>query len=198
MNLYNTLMETTLYILAAAAALAASGYFIFRRRGLRDASPVDGTAFARFGRHIRLRDLLRLAIMIEEKGRALYLTLEQKALNPDTKELCAWLAVQEDEHRKFVQDFLDKWTVLPPHLTQWPDFLAKVKQEGFFSDAPGEFSSEDEIAAYALAQEAKSAEFYALFEHAFPEAWKQVSMRRLVEEERSHEARLRKAYPHLK
>jgi rubrerythrin len=191
-------MGNLTYLLIAVAVLVAAFMFFRRRRRLTDAAPAEGTAFARFGPNIRLRDLFRLAIMIEEKGMALYLDMEKKALDPETKKLCAWLADEEADHRRFVQGYLDKWRPLPPHLTEWPAFMAKVKQEGFFSDPPAEFVSEDEMAAYAISQEAKSSEFYALFEHAFPGAWKQAKMHKLVEEERSHEARLRAAYPHIK
>jgi len=193
-------MENSFYISAAAAALAGAGlfYFFFRRGTGASQTPATGSAFAKYGPEVRLRDVFRLAVMIEEKGEALYLKLAVKALRPETRKLCQWLADQEAAHRQFVQEQLGKWRALPPHLTQWPAFLEKVRQEGFFEAPPEADAPEEQLAAYAIREEIKSAEFYALFEQSFPAAWKRLSMRRLVDEERAHEAALREAYPHIK
>lgn len=185
-----------LYIIAALAA-GLTVYFLVVRSRLRDASPAKGSAFEKFGVNVRLRDLFRLAILIEEKGKAVYLALEAKTGKPEVKKLCAWLADQEEEHRQFMKNYLDRWRQLPTHLTDWPKFIEKVREEGFFADPPGEGAGEDELAAYAIRQEIKSAEFYALFENAFPEAWRKARLMRLVQEERSHELKIRGAYPHL-
>ena len=198
--LYNMPMDTPFYVSAAAAVLAAAGlFYFFSRRGTgASQTPAPGSAFAKYGPEIRLRDVFRLAVMIEEKGEALYLKLAVKAARPETRKLCQWLADQEVAHRKFVQDQLNKWRDLPPHLTQWPAFLEKVKQEGFFESPPDADAAEDQLAAYAIREEIKSAEFYSLFEKSFPAAWKRLRMRRLADEERAHEAALRQAYPHIK
>lgn len=193
-------MENTIYISAAAAlglAIALAVFFL-RRNGAADAAPAKGSAFGDYGEHIKLRDLFRLASLIEEQGEALYAKMELKAARPETKKLCAWLAEQEGIHRGIIQDQISKWRPLPPHLTEWPAFMERVKKAGFFADPPAENAAEDELAAFAIRQEIKTAEFYALFEQAFPQAWKRVHMRRLVEEEHIHEARLREAYPHIR
>ncbi len=192
-------MDLPFYLSAAAAALGAAGlFYFFARRGAgASQTPAPGSAFAKYGPEIRLRDVFRLAVMIEEKGEALYLKLAVKASRPETRKLCQWLADQEVAHRQFVQEQLGKWRALPPHLTQWPAFLEKVRQEGFFESPPGADAAEEQLAAYALREEIKSAEFYALFEQSFPAAWKRLRLRRLVDEERAHEAALREAYPRL-
>lgn len=190
-------MENTNLLTILAAALAGGILlFTFLRRGNAGAeAPAPGSPLNKFGLNIRLRDLFRLAVLIEEKGKEFYLKLAAKAADPETKKLCEWLAEQEELHRQFAQDHLNKWRVLGTHLTEWPAFLAKVRQEGFFTDPPPDSASEKELAAYAIRQEHKSAEFYQLFEQSFPEAWKRSRLDRLVQEERSHEAKLRAAYP---
>ena len=112
--------------------------------------------------------------------------------------LCAGLAEEEAAHRQIFLDLQSRWNPLEANPLTWPAFLKRVEKEGFFGKPPGESASEDEMAAYAIRQEAKSAEFYQLFEPVFPEAWKRVRLNKLVREERAHEARLRAAYPHLK
>jgi rubrerythrin len=193
-------MENNFYLFSAAGALAAAGlFYFFSRRGMgASAAPEPESAFAKYGPEIRLRDVFRLAVMIEEKGEALYTTMAAKASRPETRKLCEWLAEQEVSHRQFVQDNLNKWRALPPHLTQWPAFLEKVRQDGFFEPPPDAGDSEDQFAAFAIREEIKSAEFYSLFERSFPQAWKRLRMRRLVDEERKHEAALREAFPHIR
>jgi len=147
---------------------------------------------------VRLRDLFRVAVLIEENGKDFYLKMEARAGRPETKKLCAWLAAEEDRHRLFAQAHLDRWQPLGTHLTDWPILLERVKQEGFFAAPPSAGAAETEMAAFAIKQEIKSAEFYRLFEQAFPEAWKRSRLDRLVQEELAHEARLRAVYPELK
>lgn len=196
--LYNIpIMNEQLYLYASGAASAGLIlYFILagRRPGLR-ARPLRGSAMTRFGENIRLRDLFRLAVLLEEEGLAFYLKMAEKASVPAVKELCLELAGEEVKHRDLLQGQLDSWSPLAVHPARWSAFLEKVKKEGFFGNPPGEGASEKEMAAYAISQEIKSAEFYGLFEQAFPDAWKRVEIHRLVVQERAHEARLRAAYP---
>ncbi len=190
-------MNEHLYLYAAAAAGAGLIlYFVLAaRRSWLHATPRRGSAMTRFGENIRLRDLFRLAVLLEEEGLAFYLKMAERASVPAAKELCLELAGEEVKHRDLLQGQLDSWRPLAVHAAHWPAFLEKVRQEGFFSDPPGGGASEKELAAYAIRQEIKSAEFYGLFEQAFPEAWKRVEIHSLVVQERSHEARLRAAYP---
>jgi len=183
------------------AAAVAAAFLIYAARVLRSAwlqaRPSRGSRFAKFGEDIRLRDLFRLAVLVEEEGNAFYLRLADKVREPETKKLCLALAAEETGHRQLIQDQLDRWAPLGPHLVEWPVFLEKVKQEGLFGNPPGENAPEEEMAAFAIRQEIKTAEFYQLFETAFPEAWKRAHLHHLVLEERKHEARLRAAYPHV-
>lgn len=189
-------MPEPLFIYAAAALAAVLPvYFFLRRRGRLSAPPAAGSRFREFGEYIRLRDLYRLAVMMEEEGRIFYIKIIGKVHDEKTKELCARLAAEETVHKQLFLSMLEHWNQLNVNPVTWPTFLEKVKQEGFFGDAPGENATEEQLAAYAISQEIKSAEFYQLFEQAFPEAWKRERLHNLVLEERSHESRLRAAYP---
>lgn len=190
-------MQDQLFSYSAAALGALLLGYLLKSvyRAWRYTRPRRGSAVTRFGEGIRLRDLYRAAVLIEEEGNAFYLRMAAKAAVPETKDLCLALAGEEMKHRAFAQEQLDAWRPLAPHAVHWPAFVEKLKAEGFFSAAPGDGASERELAAYAIRQEVKSAEFYGLFEKAFPEAWKKARIHTLVEEELRHEARLRSAYP---
>lgn len=186
----------TIYLLAAIA-LTLLAYF-FLRRGRQEAAPAEGSRFSDFGGHIHLRDFFRLAVTMEEEGRLFYLKMVIRVRDPKTKELCASLAGDEARHKELFQDMLGHWNPLNANPLTWPAFLEKVKLEGFFESAPGENATEDQLAAYAIRQEIKTAEFYQMSEAAFPLAWKRERLHKLVVEERGHEAKLRAAYPHIK
>jgi len=191
-------MNGHLLIYVAVVIAAALLVNIFRSRGdWLEASPAEGNLLKEFGKNIRLRDLFRLAAIMEEDGRDFYLKMAEKALDKKTRELCQRLAGEETEHMQLFLNRLSHWKPLAASIITWPSFLKKVKQEGFLEDAPDENSSEDQMAEYAIQQEIKAARFYQMFETAFPEAWKRVHIQQLVLQERSHEAELRAAYPHL-
>lgn len=185
-----------LYMLAAAAGLLSGLYFYLRSRRLA-ASPAEGSAFKKYGESIRLRDIFRLAALIEQEGRTLYLNMAAKAAKPETRKLCEALAEEEAAHLRIIQAQLGGWRPLAPNLLLWPAFLEQVKQDNLFGGAPGPEVSEEELAAFAIRQESKTAEFYKAFEQAFPDAWKRAQLHKLVQEERGHEARLRAAYPRI-
>lgn len=195
--MYNFPMNEHLTIYVPAAIAVGLIAYIFLRRGWLEAPPAKSSRFQEFGENIRLRDLFRVAVMMEEAGRDFYLKLAEKTSDVKTKELCFILAEEEARHWLLLLNRLGRWHTLEVNHLTWPAFLERVKREGFFENAPDDGASEDQLAAYAIKQEAKSAEFYQLFEPAFPEAWKRVRLHNLVLEERSHEARLRAAYPHL-
>ena len=185
-----------LYALAAAAGLLAFLYFHLRSKRLA-ARPSEGSAFRKYGEDIRLRDIFRLAALIEQEGRTLYLNMAAKAAKPETRKLCEELAEEETAHLRLIQAQLGSWRPLAPNFLLWPAFLEKVKQDNLFGGAPGPEAAEDTMAAFAIRQEFKTAEFYRSFEEAFPEAWKRAQLHELVLEELGHETQLRAAYPHL-
>ncbi|MDD5208761.1 MAG: ferritin family protein [Elusimicrobiales bacterium] len=186
----------TLY-LPAAIAVGLLAYLFLRRRWL-GTSPAEGSRFKEFGENIHLRDLFRLAVLMEEDGRAFYLKMAEKAADKNTKTLCSKLAEEESAHRQLFLDMLGHWNPLNVNPLTWPAFLEKVRKEGFYGDYLDENASEEQMAVYAMRQEVIAANFYQLFEEAFPEAWKRARLHKLVTEERAHEAKLRAAYPHIK
>lgn len=185
-----------IYALAAAAGLLGYLFLSLRSRRLSD-RPAEGSALKKYGEDIRLRDLFRLAVLIEEEGLALYLNMAAKASKEETRKLCEDLAAEETVHLHMAQTQLGAWRSLPPNNQLWPAFLEKVRQEKLFGGAPGPQASEAEMAAFAIQQEKRTAEFYKLFEQSFPDAWKRAQMHKLMMEELGHEARLRGAYPDI-
>jgi rubrerythrin len=181
------------FVVLAAALVAYR--FLYRPVSL-DGRPVPGSALARYG-DIHLRDLYRLAVLLEEEGIALYLKLAELAQDPAARELCAQLAKEEGRHRRAFEAKLKDWRQLPPNRITWPEFLEKVKLEGLFANPPGHGAAETEVAAFAIGQERRTVQFYRMFESSFPEAWRRDMLRELVEEEMSHEARLRRTYPEI-
>ena len=189
--------EHNLIYAAAGIAVLLLAY-IFIRRGWLGAAPAEGSRFAELGEKVRLRDLFRLAVMVEEKGRDYYLKMAGKSVRPETKALCAGLAEDEALHREQLLEKLGKWRPLEVNPLTWPVFVEKAKEQGFFDSDPGEDASEDQMAEFAIRQEVKSAEFYQLFEAAFPIAWERARLHKIVTDERTHEAKLRAAYPHIR
>ena len=196
--MYNSRMSEHLTIYLSVAVAVGLLAYVLLRRGRLAAAAAKGSRLKEFGENIRLRDVFRLAVMMEEEGRIFYLRMVVRVRDPGTKELCASLAGDEAGHKQLFQEMLGHWNPLDLNPLTWPAFLARVKQEGFFESAPGENASEDQLAAYAIRQEIKSAEFYQMFEAAFPLDWKRERLHKLVVEEQGHAAKLRAAYPHLK
>jgi len=186
-------------LLSAAVILAAglAAYHFLRGPDELEESPRPGSDFEKFGVEIRLRDLFRLAVLLEEEGMALYLKLADMAMSPDTRKLCAKLAEDEVEHKQLFLDRLGRWRSLHPNRVTWPLFLEKVKAEGLYDNPPGGTATEKEMAAFAILQERRTVEFYRMFENSFPDAWRREKLKDLVEQERSHEQKLREAYPDI-
>ena len=195
--MYNLRMNEHLTLYIPALAVVGLLAYLFLSRGWLKARAAKGSRLREFGENIRLRDLFRLAVMMEEEGRTFYLRMVVRVRDPKTKELCASLAGDEARHKQIFEDMLGRWNPLNVNPLTWPAFLERVRQEGFFASPPGENATEDQLAAYAIRQEIKSAEFYRMFEPAFPIDWKRERLHRLVTEEEGHEAKLRAAYPHL-
>ena len=185
--------------LSAAVVLAAALiiYRLTRGQDAMEAKPAPGSDFARFGGEVRLRDLYRLAVMLEEEGIALYLKLAQLAEDDATRKLCMRLADDEEEHRQLFRERLERWRSLHPNRVTWPAFLEQVKLEGLFDNPPGPKAEEKAMAAFAIRQERRTVEFYRMFEQAFPDAWRRDKLRDLVDQEMSHEQKLREAYPDI-
>ncbi len=187
---------TFLYIVAAVAAAGAALYLAFSRRWLQ-AGPEKGTIFDRLEGPVRLRDIFRLAVTIEDDGIIFYRSMAERAEDPAVKSLCSRLAEEETAHKALFEAQLGQWQPLPPHKLLFPALMKQARKKGIFIHPPGQEATESEMAAYAIGQEIKTVKFYQAFEKAFPQAWKRAHMHDLVLEEMTHEYVLRTAYPQL-
>jgi len=183
-------------ILLAAAVLTITLVIFLRARRL-DPRPRKGTILDRLEGTVRLRDIYRLAVSMEEDGAAFYRRLAERAADPEAKKLCSRLADEEDVHRDIFKRQLDEWRVLPVHHTLWPALLEEVRQKGIFCCPPAADASEEEMTAYAIRQEVATMEFYRSFETAFPQAWKRARLHDLVVEEDRHARELRALHARL-
>lgn len=191
------MLEKILLALSLTIILAWSALSL-RRHFRLTAAPARGALPDSFGPEVRLRDIYRLAVTLEEEARDFYLRMARLVKNPETKKLCYMLAQEETGHAKVLNSSMAAWRPLPPNVKTWPELLEKVKRSGLFENPPGEGASEEELAGFAIRQEIKSAELYSTFEKAFPDAWKAGKLRKLIAEERRHEALLRAEYPAVK
>lgn len=191
-------MLEPLLISLSIAIIGAWTVISARRTRFLKSRPASGVLPEGFGTDLRLRDIYRLAVILEEDARDLYLRMAKLVKKPEAKRLCYMLAQEETIHLKKVSSRLGAWRTLAPNMRTWPELLARVKKEGFYEDTPGLDATEEELASFAIRQEIKTAAFYALFEKAFPEAWKRDQLHKLVEDERRHEAMLRAEHPHAK
>jgi len=186
------------YTVTALAAAGAAVYFFMTSRGRTlNSRPRSGTILDSLEGVIRLRDVFRLASTIEEEGIVFYRGLAEKANDPAVKALCVRLAEDEAKHKALLEDQLGEWRQLPANKLISSALLEQARQKGIFTHPPGPEAAEKEIAAYALLQEIKTAEFYQAFENAFPQAWKRAHMHLLVLEEKKHEQDLRTVFRHL-
>ncbi|HBA60534.1 MAG TPA: hypothetical protein DCZ92_06905 [Elusimicrobia bacterium] len=193
--------DNIIYFLTAAIIALFAAHFIAQYVRSRSADewspPKKGSRMALLGINARLRDFYRLAVLIEEGGREVYLELARMAKTPETRALCSGLAESEAAHKQLFQDYIERWDTLPPNKAEWPVLLEQMKKAGIFEDRPARGAREDELAWWAIRQEIKTADFYLLFEHSFPDSWRKLRMHELVQEEREHERKIRSAYPHL-
>lgn len=189
-------LHPLLYAVAAAAAvwLLFSALRLLRLM----AGPRKGSVLDRMEGTVRLRDLFRLAVEIEDEGVAFYRGLAERARNEAVRKFCERLAAEEYAHGELFRRQLGGWRRLPSNKLLLRTLLEQAVRQGIFSRAPGPDASEEEMIAYAVEQEKKTAEFYRAFEKAFPETWKRAHMRELVEEEERHARDLLTSYPAFK
>jgi rubrerythrin len=186
---FDEIVTYTLGIFFGGAVLSL--FFNYKSRWLR-ASPKKGTFLhnPKGKNNIHLRHLLRVAISIEEEGENFYDNLAENAENPDVRNLCRKLAVDEVRHRQYFQKTLNRWLSIPADMRSLDLLKKKLRKKGIFSDPPPLDVSEEGMIKYAIEQENKTADFYLSFENSFPDAWKKMHVERLVEEEKEHAKKL--------
>lgn len=135
---------------------------------------------------IRLRHLLHIGILVEERGKDFYEGLAQRAADSKVKELCRRLTREEIEHRQLIAKMLYRWLPVSIDRKTLDFFEKELEASGIFKDPPPADSTIEALLAYALDQERKMVDFYASFESAFPAEWKRMHVKRLADEEIKH------------
>jgi rubrerythrin len=186
---FDEIVTYTLGIFFGGAVLSL--FFNFKSRWLKT-PPEKGTFLhnPKGKNNIHLRHLLRIAISIEEQGENFYDNLAEKTENPDVRNLCRKLAVDEVRHRQYFEKTLNRWLPIPADLRSLELLKQKLKKKGIFSDPPPLDVSEEDMIKYAIEQENKTFDFYLSFESVFPDAWKRMHVQRLAEEEKGHAKKL--------
>jgi rubrerythrin len=162
-------------------------FFNFKSRWLK-ALPKKGVIFhnLKVKKNIHLRHLLRVGILLEQRGEDFYDKLTEKATNLNVRSLCRKLAIDEVRHKHFIEKILYRWLPIPIDIHSLALFERELKKKGIFLDSPSPDASVEDLIKYAIEQEKKMADFFLSFENAFPEAWKRMDIEKLVSEERGH------------
>lgn|GEM_PF-1259962 len=134
----------------------------------------------------RLRNILQLGILLEERGEEFYGDCAEKAQDAGVRELFRKLADDEVEHRKLIEDQLARWEPLPVRKKT----LERLDPGGtvlrLFSSPPSPGAGKREIIDFALNVERQMVSFYEDFRSEFPERWKMAKLEGMVEEEKGH------------
>ncbi|MGE5279478.1 MAG: ferritin-like domain-containing protein [Deltaproteobacteria bacterium] len=139
---------------------------------------------------VHLRHLLQAGAMWEEQGRDFYLKIAYRAVDPDVREMCSFLAGQETAHQQYLEGILARWMVFDPSDRIRQLLKERAGDWGIFRNAPSEEGDTSAWARYALDQERRMGDFYASLEKEFPEQWKRLQIRIIVDQERAHYDRL--------
>ncbi|HEX9780641.1 MAG TPA: ferritin family protein [bacterium] len=139
---------------------------------------------------IRLRDVLQMGALMEDRGRAFYAQLASRASSPDIRSLCEELARREAQHQALIERTLGRWLTVPMGKSTLALLDQEMRVRGIFQTAPPANAPVDAMLRYAIEQERVMEHFYRDFEQDFPDAWKRMHLQELVMEERSHASRL--------
>jgi rubrerythrin len=144
------------------------------------------------------QEILRIAIKVEENGKKLYDSLENKAKDKKIKELWKFLSGQEELHRKVFQDILDKvgdYIVDEFNPGEYANYIRAIASEYIFTpqiiaDKTKEgFKSDIEAINFGIQIEKESIITYsALRGYILTE--KQPILDKVIEEEKNHLVKL--------
>lgn len=139
---------------------------------------------------VHLRHLIQVGISMEEKGKAFYDSLAEKAVKQGVKDLCSGLAQAELGHKQFLEDMVSRWLPLPINNERSAFIERELKARGIFLAPPSPDSTEKEFLKYAIGMENKMMDFYLFFEEKFQETWKKMNVDKVANEERRHAEQL--------
>ena len=92
-------------------------------------------------KHVHLRHLLKMGILMEERGHDFYNRLAGKSNNPDTKRLCSRLAEDELRHKQLIENILSRWLSIPIDDKRLGLLEDEMKKKGIFLNPPPPDSS---------------------------------------------------------
>lgn len=139
-------------------------------------------------------EVLKIAIQVEEHGKAFYTEMSEKSTDHKVKGLLATLAGQEVAHAQFFQNILDEqnffaydasveneydsyFDAIANEFIFSPDVLAKRKAKGFNSDV--------EVLDFAIGMEKNAVLTYSAMKDYVIEGKKNI-LEKIVAEEQSH------------
>lgn len=140
------------------------------------------------------REIIKIAINIEENGKKLYQALEGKAKDKKLKLICKYLKEQEEVHRQIFQEMLDnigEYIVHEFSPGEYEAYLRAIATEYIFTQEIIEgkvkkgFGSDMEAVEFGIFVEKESILTYsALREYILP--GKQAVLDKVIDEERKH------------
>jgi len=139
-------------------------------------------------------EILEIAIGIEENGRRAYESFEEKAKDPKTKEMWAYLRAQEAEHKKTFQDMLDErrnCEVQEFVPGEYEGYLQAIASDYIFTSKIIEekikkgFSSELEAIDFGIQMEKDSILAYSAFAEVLNNK-EQAVLSKVITQEREH------------
>lgn len=148
--------------------------------------------------HLTLAELIRIAVLMEERGASYYSSLREKVSDPKIKEVLHRLAEDEKLHaRQFIRILGGSSDLAAaPISTATRDYLEALSGKGFFKDPSKReeaFVPQDRNQALALGIEAEkdSILFYHELYQELPPGEVRDAVSKLLREEKMHLVELR-------
>ncbi|UCG35743.1 MAG: ferritin family protein [Candidatus Omnitrophota bacterium] len=140
------------------------------------------------------QEIVKIAIKIEEKGKKLYGSFEEKATDPKLKEMWCYLKDQEEEHRKTFARMLEHisdYIVYEFSPGEYDAYLAGIASEQVFTPELIEektkqgFSSDIEAVDFGIRIEKDSIFIYMAL-RPYVAVDKQEALDKIIQEEKQH------------
>ncbi len=145
---------------------------IFLLKNQRDLNSKIRLPFDKNSKKVKLRDLLHIAVKIEETGMLFYRALKNKVTDQKLINLFDILSQDEKKHSIKLQKQLRKWMPYPIGEKEMEKLNMLLDEVSIFNDMLPENIDQIAILKYAHAQEIRMAEFYLQFGNSYKEQWK--------------------------
>lgn len=139
-------------------------------------------------------EILEIALDIEEHGRKLYESLQEKAKDPKVKEVLAYLKSQESNHEKLFKDMLDErrnCMVQEFVSGEYRSYLDAIASEYVFTQKlikqklKEGFTSDIEAIEFGIQMEKESILAYSAFREVLTKP-EQAALDKIIIQEREH------------